>query len=187
MLNPHIKDPSRMRTNQKIPPYRFKRTSSPEEKIARKVSKNPVLVASDAEIHRAIAQGFEIDSSDWEIRDKYLSKDRRGRAVPEIQQEVWGYLSRRTVAWKCVAYGYGKASLVLRLRPGQTVSEYVKNELAAGSGSEKLFEILYAWRCTCPRRTHVTYETVDDLPQEVGYHDACISCGSAPLEVIVDE
>jgi hypothetical protein len=185
-LHPHIRDPLR-RIKEKKPPF-FATLKQTEDKnwrdIATHAARHTHILASESEIHKAMAEGFAIDSTHWQIRDKYLSNDVRGIDNPEIQEAVWGYLSRRRVCWKAVAHEDGQASLVIRLRPDETVSEYIRTHLTGSSRSEEMFEIFYAWRCTCPQRVELEFKTIDDLPQGYGYHHACIHCHAAPLEVI---
>ena len=190
-LYPHIRDMERKQVLKQLQRYHYKPAGPGAEKqwstAASYAIEHTKMLASQDEQNEALALGFAIDSSDWEIRDKYLSTDTRGVDSPEIQNEIWGYLSRRTVAWRCVARKDAEASLTIRLRKGETVSGFIRSKLASSSGSEELFEIFYAWRCTCPTRTELVYKTVDDLPQGPGYHHACVYCHASPLEVVIYE
>ncbi len=46
------------------------------------------------------------------------------------------------------------------------------------------YDVVVAWRCRCPYNWKVTYHTLDDLPDGLGYHAACPICGASPLEVV---
>lgn len=105
-----------------------------------------------------------------------------GIDCPESHDELWSHLGRKTVLIRVEAQDLGVASLVITRRSGQTTADALRYGIMAGSGYEDLCDIFYAWKCPC-NNYHVTYPTIEDLPDEVGYHDSCPRCGAAPLEV----
>lgn len=120
----------------------------------------------------------------WGSDDWGTTRDERGADRPDAQAEIWSWLSRRSCLLKAVGSEEGQASLVVRQEYRETVQAAVVRSLGLAPNAEHWCDVFYAWRCPCNHDHRVEYETINDLPAEVGYHDACPRCGAAPLEVI---
>lgn len=116
----------------------------------------------------------------WASDDWGTMEDERGAGIPE-SPEIWSWMSSRTALLKVIAKNEGEASLVVHKRPRERTSDAVKRSL--GLTYPDMCDVFYAWRCPCPTDTRHYYDSIDDLPTEVGYHGACPRCGAAPLEV----
>lgn len=112
----------------------------------------------------------------------YRIEDERGANVKVAQNSVWGWLSRVSVMLKIQAEHSGEPSLIVRKKKTCSVKVTVRKSL--GLTMPDLCDVFMAWRCPCPEDHKVYYKSINDLPSQVGYHDACPRCGAAPLEVI---
>lgn len=122
-------------------------------------------------------------AADWSLRGFIINSDNRG--IGDVRDTIWGFLSRRKILLKAWGKTMSEPALTIKLPAGLNVHEYVRQQWGGGNSRvELLHEIFYAWRCVCPLQKQVIYRTIEDLPMGPGYHDACSSCGAAPLEVI---
>jgi len=110
-------------------------------------------------------------------------KDERGADHPEAQAQIWGFLARRSALIKVVSKDDGEPGLLILKTKSESVPHAIRRLLSITPVSENLCDVFMAWSCPCPQDSRVIYETIDDLPKTVGYHDPCPRCGAAPLEV----
>ena len=175
LLHPELRDPTR-RTR----PITFT-TPKIKDKIA--MPRHVRMSPQDLRNIEAMKKSCNFVAADWSIHGYIITQDNRG--IGEVRDTIWGFLSRRKVLLKARSQTMSQAAMQIRLKPGMTVQEFVRQEWGGGnSPTLNTSEIFYAWRCNCQAQTEVIYPTVDDLPVGVGYHHSCGHCGSAPLEVI---
>ena len=112
------------------------------------------------------------------------SKDERLSAVCEgVKTSPW---SRRTTLNCFLKAVGGKPALTIAKKSGQSLRDALKNVLFVDENSQ-FFDYFYAWKCGCVRAHEVNYRRIENLPCEVGYHNLCEVCGSAPLEIVIAE
>lgn len=116
-----------------------------------------------------------------------LTEDDRGIGRPGEQASVWGELSRVPVYMRLVARDEGHAAIQLVLRGEETVFDRFIDKFFADKDQiiavSQTFRPLLAWRCSCPDQTTWTLDTVVDLPDEVGVHGVCSTCGACALYI----
>lgn len=128
---------------------------------------------------------LRVTNSPWR---EGMSSDNRGSLSPHLQQRVWTELSRRTVYLRLLAQEIDPGpSMIITRKHREHTWEVVLREWLGGNDLHQAYEIFYAWACGCGSGHQITYEKIEDLPDEDGYHSACPDCGSAPIEVIVHE
>ena len=181
LLHPILKEPGRTGT-----PWGWnKPKTAPRERLELLMRRFGFEVPDSG--HEALRLGaLELrETSDWNARDWGMMEDDRGAANPESQEAVWGWLSRVTVFLRSIGQEGGQASLVVRLRNGETSHMAVERSLSQTARVlARGCDYFLAWRCPCEHDHRVEYTSIEALPKGLGYHDACPLCGAAPLEVI---
>ena len=113
-------------------------------------------------------------------------KDERGIGANEAaRQSPWGTLSRRHVAITLADTQEATAALTMHRRPKESTEDaFVR--LFFGNNVEYAldFDFILVWRCGCQLKTCKEYVSLEDLPAEKGFHEACPCCGAVCLEIL---
>ena len=121
------------------------------------------------------------DTSMWFVDNQWMGTDERGALDTYGRDEsVWSVNSRVKIAMKVIG---GQPALTIECPLHETPAEVLARELAGSGRFMSSYDYLFVWRCGCPRAHEIRYKTLDDLPTRYGYHDSCILCNNAPLEV----
>jgi len=183
-FHPKYIDPTRSQYGRKKPKTHLKVRGPVLKKLWTTEESLTERIKSKAE---EINKSLELTEEGWLIRGTYeMAQDERGEARPEAQKKLWSVLSRRAVFIRAISAHASTPSLVIHRRRGQSTIEAIQDQYIGDSKHYSLCDTFYAWGCSCDNRHKVEYTTIEDLPNEDGYHDACPLCGSSPIEVITD-
>lgn len=137
----------------------------------------------DPEAHVATTASSGSVEPGYEIRE-----DERGIRRPEALTAIWSRLSRVSVALRLVAEREAVISLVLDLRPGERGRDALARLVAGGDLTTlKNFDVVLAWRCSCPAQATWSIESPRHVPDEPGYYGICPVCRAMALKVDADD
>jgi len=113
-------------------------------------------------------------------------KDERGISAHEMaRQSPWGNLSRQHVAIKLTDTQGASVALTLQRRPKESTKDaFVRCFFGNDPNYASNFDFILTWRCRCQLKTAKTYASLDDLPTNKGFHEACPCCGAVCLEIL---
>jgi len=190
-LEPRYTDPKRARNDQ--PKFNDPRLKENLKGVARahrdrrvledKARRLAPLIPWENSLEKAelALVAFDFDETSWFVDNEWIGKDRRGEADPR-QSSAWSRTSRLSCAFRAIG---GRPAVRIRKRKNRSSEASLIKELMGGSGTyAQAYDVFFAWRCGCQHNLEVVYEYISDIPNEVGYHDACPVCGQAPLEVL---
>lgn len=165
ILHPELEMPGRVcthPTNKTAPSHQRRRNRDLME---------PVLTQYQGAAVEEVDSTIEIEGRKDPRRKKFESSG------------FFDHLSPKTCLFKLTSKEVDEVGLELERPKGKDVRGYFAKQFG-GYTFVRAHDAVLAWRCGCPNRKEVVYETMKDLPIKPGRYGICPRCNSAALRII---
>jgi hypothetical protein len=138
-------------------------------------------VYTDLDYDEVLGYDLDLDCEDVLERDFEVFVDERGLDLSSATREFpWGTLSTVSIAVRAVSAEPSEIGMRLRC---PTTEAFVERFCGGDPSVLGPFDLIYAWRCSCPEQTVLVARTLAELPDAVGFYGACPRCGAVAIEV----
>lgn len=116
----------------------------------------------------------------------HLGADERGADITEsARRSLWGALSDVSVAVHLRAEGPAETAITLSKKNplGAFLKRFFGGCSDAMADTADSFDVVYLWRCGCPRQQSYVIRSLTDLPSTPGEYGVCTLCSAAALVI----